>query len=350
MPKQDAGYKLLFSNPILVRDFLDAFYPYSKDARTEFPQIIQRISGSWIDERKMLRKDNDIAWICSVRRNDQNHKFVLLIEFQTHPDSIMPVRLNSYGSLLFEELYRSKKIKTAKLPLIFPVVLYNGIRPWTAPTKVEEALEQEPSELRRWQPQLEYLLVDQLNLLSHQLPSAKNLAGLLIRIERSQNPAQATRWLRQLTMRLNELKEINFQKSLVSWLTHSFLPTRMPDIELRDLETIEQIIMSIENNTMDWSVQYIEQGLEQGRAEGRAEGRAAGREEGLSIGIEKGKLSGLAEGQAKLIIRLLSKKFGPNIPVDVYAKIEAADIGTLERISDSLLDLNSLNELENLLK
>ena len=105
MPKQDAGYKLLFSHAILVRDFAHAFFPYSNDPKEEPPpNVVQKISGSWIDENKLLRRDNDIAWLCNSNCEEKQNRsqFVLLIEFQTHPDPIMPVRLNSYASLPLE--------------------------------------------------------------------------------------------------------------------------------------------------------------------------------------------------------------------------------------------------------
>ena len=106
--------------------------------------------------------------------------------------------------------------------------------------------------------------------------------------------------------------EQKFQKSVVSWLTHSFLPTRMPNIELQELLTIEQVIMSIENNTMDWSVQYIEQGREE------------------------------------LITQLLTRKFGP-LPSHLRAKLESTDRNTFNRLAEALLDLKSLAELEDIL-
>ena len=134
--------------------------------------------------------------------------------------------------------------------------------------------------------------------------------------------------------------EQKFQKSVVSWLTHSFLPTRMPNIELQELHTIEQIIMSIDNNTMDWSVQYIEQGREEGREEGKAVGREEGRVAGLEVGKEK---------LLKLISQLLTRKFG-ELPSDLKTKLEGSDISSLDNISEAILDLNSLSELEALLR
>ncbi len=341
MPKQDAGYKLLFSHAILVRDFVHGFFPYTNDPSEEPPpKVVQKISGSWIDETKLLRRDNDIAWLCKTQDEDEKRQFVLLIEFQTHPDPIMPARLGSYCFLLSEEIHRSGRMTAPDLPRIFPIVLYNGLRPWNAALSFHQTQTNEPHELSPWQPQSQYFLIDQLHLPNYQLPSPDNLAGLLIRIERSVNPQEATQWLSRLALRLKELGEENFQKSVVSWLTHSFLPTRMPNIELQELHTIEQIIMSIDNNTMDWSVQYIEQG----REEGHELGRVAGREEGHKQGREQGR----EEGQLTLILQLLTRKFGP-LPSGLKTKLEASGGSTLNKLADALLDLNSIEELKSIL-
>ena len=51
MPKQDAGYKLLFSHTAMVRDFLRAYFPGDRSrVRTEDIEAVQKISGAWIDE------------------------------------------------------------------------------------------------------------------------------------------------------------------------------------------------------------------------------------------------------------------------------------------------------------
>ena len=73
------------------------------------------------------------------------------------------------------------------LPRIFPIVLYNGLRPWNAPLSFHQTQKNEPHELSPWQPQSQYFLIDQLHLPNYQLPNPDNLAGLLIRIERSVN-------------------------------------------------------------------------------------------------------------------------------------------------------------------
>ena len=271
MPKQDAGYKLLFSHTAMVRDFLRAYFPGDRSRfRTEDLEAVQKISGAWIDERELLRRDNDIAWLCKCSSEDDVAPFVLLVEFQTHPDPIMPIRLATYSGLLCEELHRSGKMQSGKLPMILPVVLYSGLQPWTTPTQASQTRSAKPEDLISWQLDQKILLIDQLRLEETALPDTDNLVGLLIRIERSRSPSEAVRWILQMDRRLFEMREFQLQKSVVSWLTRSFLPTRMPNITTEEFQTIQNIAMTIENNTIDWSIPYIEQGREQGLKEGEA--------------------------------------------------------------------------------
>lgn len=50
----------------------------------------------------------------------------------------------------------------------------------------------------------------------------------------------------------------------------------------------------------------------------------------------------------QLIFQLLTRKFGP-LPSDLKIKLEGSDIATLGNVSEAILDLNSLSELEDLL-
>ena len=67
MPKQDTGYKLLFSHATLVRDFLLAFFPEDVERSSEIQLCaIQKIGKLWIDENNLVRRDNDIVWLCEL--------------------------------------------------------------------------------------------------------------------------------------------------------------------------------------------------------------------------------------------------------------------------------------------
>ena len=271
----------------LVRDFLRAYFPGDRSrVRTEDLEAVQKISGSWIDERELLRRDNDIAWLCKCSSEDDDAPFVLLVEFQTHPDSIMPIRLATYSGLLSEELHRSGKMKSGELPMILPVVLYSGLQRWTTPTQARQTRSHQPEDLISWQLDQKILLIDQLRLEETALPDTYNLVGLFIRIERSRAPSEAVEWILQMDRRL------------------------------------------FENNTIDWSIPCIEQGREQGREQGLKEGEANGERRAIQVMLKK----------------LFVCKFGP-LSSELISEIESAEMDSLEKLVEEILHIKSIHEV-----
>ena len=64
------------------------------------------------------------------------------------------------------------------------------------------------------------------------------------------------------------------------------------------------------------------------------------RQEGVSQGITQG----LSRGQAKTLLRQMHKRFGP-LPDAVVARIQAASEAELDRLTDRILDVGSLDAL-----
>ena len=69
---------------------------------------------------------------------------------------------------------------------------------------------------------------------------------------------------------------------------------------------------------------FIQQGLERGRQEGREEG--------------------IGQGEARILLRLLTLKFGP-VPESVRSRVESADAETLLRWSEQVLSANRLEDV-----
>ncbi|MDR2032092.1 MAG: DUF4351 domain-containing protein, partial [Azoarcus sp.] len=76
----------------------------------------------------------------------------------------------------------------------------------------------------------------------------------------------------------------------------------------------------------------LERGLERGRVEGREEGRVEG--------WEKGRL----EGEAAMLARQLSRRFGP-LPEWARERVRRADAVQLEAWADAVLEAGSLAEV-----
>ena len=77
-------------------------------------------------------------------------------------DPFMAVRLMGYAALLYQDLICTDNLtRSRKLPLVLPIVLYNGDSRWNAVRDVAERIEKVPGGLSRYSPRLEYLLIDE---------------------------------------------------------------------------------------------------------------------------------------------------------------------------------------------
>lgn len=101
----------------------------------------------------------------------------------------MAVRMMTYVGLLYQDLIHAKDIlPQRKLPLVLPIVLYNGDAKWTAATDVAALIPKVRGLVSQYMPKLEYLLIDQSQYTEADLSELKNLVAAVIRFEHSENP------------------------------------------------------------------------------------------------------------------------------------------------------------------
>lgn len=150
--------------------------------------------------------------------------------------------------------------------------------------------------------------------------------------------------LPKFTKRVDQL-ESHFDK----WL---FLLKHLPDLsdppQALQEETFAQLfeVAEIANFSPEEQVAYedslkyyrdLKNVVDTSREEGREEGREKGREEGFEEGREY--------ATANLVIRLLRKRFDA-LPESTEIFIKTLNIGVLEKLSEALLDLSDLEDLE----
>lgn len=159
----DTGYKELFSYPEFVQQLIEGFAPSDIAGLMDF-STLENHSGNYITPL-FEEKIEDVVWSVEVAWQGMTQRVFLyiLLEFQSTVDRTMPIRLMHYVACFYSELLKQKVITPGQgLPPVFPVVLYNGSKPWTAPLDIHEMVQPEPPEfLQVYQPHLRYYLVDE---------------------------------------------------------------------------------------------------------------------------------------------------------------------------------------------
>ena len=309
----DLGYTFLFAHPELVRELLADF--------TDFPALgglaadaFERVNPGYVSDRFSERHD-DIVW--RARVGEQWLYIYILLEFQSGVDHWMALRMQVYIGLLYQDLVKRKAFAPqALLPPVLPLVLYNGVDPWTAATDLAALITCGPEQLAPFQAAQRYVLIDQQRLDRSVLAAKRGVLALLFRLELSDVPDVIQDVLPLLAAWLREDAQGPLRRSVVAWveqlLVRQFrdemtvtLLDREDDMGARKFET--------------WADYLEDKGREEGRAEGRKQVCAA----------FKG---------------LLIKRFG-TLPAAALRRLDQASIDELSTWMGAALEAGSVEAL-----
>jgi len=299
MAVHDHSYKLLFSHARMVRDLLEGFVGGEWLIAVDFATL-ERVSDAYVTDDLRARAD-DIVW--RVRCGERD--VYLLLEFQSSVEPFMAVRVLTYVGLLYQDLIKAKKIpRGGSLPSVLPVVLYNGAPRWRASEEVTSLLYDSPIGLEKYRPALRYLLIDE-GAYVDSIPGVQdNLVTILFRLENCFERHRVKELVTALVERLRSTELQSLRRAFAVWLRRVIF-VRFENDAVNDLLEAETMLAD--------RVPIWEEELRQ-------------------------------EGQSKMLVRLLHKRFG-ELPDSVGARVRAATCEQLEHWGDRLLDGVSLNEL-----
>jgi predicted transposase/invertase (TIGR01784 family) len=321
----DHSYKLLFSDPEMVRDLIRGYIREPWVEQLDFTSL-DRVNDGYVSDDLRERED-DIVWRIRWQGDGENWLYVyLLLEFQSRPDRFMALRVMTYLGLLYEDLRKANQLTpSGRLPPVLPVVLYNGRRRWTAPTEIGELVETIPGGLEHYRPRLRYLLLEESRYQDDPFPEARNVVSALFALENSREPADVRRILDSLVDWLVRPEQAGLRRHFVVWFKRVFLPARMPGVDFAQIHDLQEVRIMLEERVKEWTEDWKQQGLEEGR------------QKGLQQGLEEGRQEGRQEGEAVMLLRQTELKFGPDAAELYRARIEAADAETLLSWSERLL-------------
>jgi hypothetical protein len=237
----------------------------------------------------------------------------LLLEFQATVDTFMAVRILVYVGLLYQDLIRDNKLTPdGRLPPVLPVVLYSGDDGWTAATEISELIEAVPGGLERYRPQMRYLLLEERGYSESELAPMRNLVAALFRLENSRGPEDIIRVLETLIEWLHTSEQAELARALVAWLRRSLLASRMPDVDIPEIENLQEARTMLAERVKDWKKQWQEEAQK--------------------------------EGESKIFVKLLARKFG-TIDAETQGRIAQADSEQLVAWAERILTADTIDEV-----
>ncbi len=325
MGEHDASYRRLFEHSHLLRDLLACVLDAAWLARLDWSGL-QPVNIHYVGDR-LQERAGDGAWRIPYRAREGDLYVLLMLENQGRPERIMALRTASYAGLLYQSLLRQKLIRLP-LPPILPIVLYSGRRPWRAPLDLASLIETGVPGLSEYQLQMRYLLIDEGALLRAGGLPDRNLAALLFRLEHSGSIEELQEMLHTLEQALRGPGFEELNRSFAAYVRHIVLSRARPLEAMPTATNLQELAMLISEKPGMWARQWEKEGIQKGLRQGRQEGR----QEGALI------------GQAILLERLLTRKFGA-LPDAVAARIRQGTSAQLEAWSLNILDAATLDEV-----
>lgn len=316
--EHDKSYKLLFSHAEMVESLIRDFVPEDWVQSLDFATL-EKQNGSYVSDDLRERHD-DVIW--RVRLQDSWLYIYLLLEFQNTIDPWMALRIMIYTGLLYQDLITSGQVQTNEpLPPVFPLVLYNGLGRWTARTDLSTLIAPLPQTLVKYHPSMRYFILDEGRVPGSQL-ATDTLVSYLLRMERSQSPEDLRQAISGLSKKLTEPKYLSLRRAFTVWIHRVFLRRVMPQEELPELASLEEVDTMLAEQTIEWTKKWKMEGLQEGLHEGLHEGRSA------------------------MLRRLLAKRFDQQVDdIHVQERLRTATSDELDRWAERILDAKTIDEV-----
>lgn len=321
----DAYFKAAFSDPRVAAEAIKRRLPPAAVARLDW-SALEPVPAEFVGEDLTGRRA-DLVFKAPLAGHEA---FIfLLFEHQSSTDGLMPVRAVIYIVRIWERWLREHPGQ--RPPAIIPIVLYHGERPWSGPVSLHQTIDLPPDLLDALAPHLPgfELVVDDLSRASEDeierstRDTLAMLALLLLKSGAHAPDPMTTRLLGHLAAAMADEPGRAAVERAVRYLYNvaefdgDRLRARLA--EAGTDKQLEEVIMTAADRI-----------------------RAEGFEKGIERGIEQGIEQGQAQGRVVVLLRLLGLKFG-ELPDDVRARIERADIPTLDRWAERILTAPDLD-------
>ena len=279
----DSGYKKLFSNRTIFRQLIETFVNQEWVHSLDFNKC-EPLDKSFISEHY---KETESDLIYKVQFHDGEIYIYILIEFQSTVDPFMALRvLNYITNFYMDFLVNNRGVN--KLPAVFPIVLYNGEAPWTAPVNLSALIEQNPP-LGTFGLDFQYFLIAENQYNQEALLKIRNIVSTLFLAESHYD-------LDVLEVELLNLFSSEADKGAVSlflnWFRQLAFHGRLESDDYESLDSIyrnEEEVKTMLVTALERERERIFQnGLREGEQKGRIEGEQKGRIETAKAMLARG--------------------------------------------------------------
>ncbi len=268
-----------------------------------------RVPGTTVDER-FKKLHSDLVYRVFTRGGEPLLLY-LLFEHQRTPHVRMPLRMSAYIHRVWMDWEKSDAAKgSSAVPLIFPMVLYNGSRAWVAPTSMDELYGSDSlvEALGRFRLRLDFFLIDLSQIPDEELTGTA-LGALTLLVFKHVDSDTFWEKFRLWAHLMEEVLRVpGGLRALEAVFRYGWLAAGRPEPEVE-----ARVWAALPSELEELAVTWAESTREEGRREGRREGRL--------------------DELRQVVLDVVGRD--GEVPVDVRARIEAA---TVDELRDWLRD------------
>jgi predicted transposase/invertase (TIGR01784 family) len=279
---------------------------------------LERVPGSFVDPELHPSASDllfTVGYLPEGDTDDGPEKLLiyLLIEHKSYPDLMTLFQLLRYMVRIWER-YCAENQKESMLPPLYPMILYHGKRPWSYPLNFHSLFRVQDETLLRHLPEFSPVLHDVARNDDREISGDTAARTLLLMLKYIFRPDLTERLPDLLLQARTLLTDENGREIMFTLLYYLTEGTGRVNEETLSA-ALDQVAPG--GDTMK---SFLKKYFDQGRQEGRL------------------------EGEFRLLLRLLRKRFG-ELPGWVEERLRQGSSGMLETWSERILTASTLEEV-----
>lgn len=267
----DTGYKHLLRSKQAFLQLLRSFIKHGWEEQVDAASL-ELVNHSFILQ-DFQDKEADIVYRAKIK--DRDVIFYVLMELQSTVDFLIPYRLLLYMNEIWRSIFKDVPINEAqqkgfRLPVIVPIVLYNGKASWTVPLSFKETLDSYQL-FGDYLVDFRYFLINVHSYKEEELLELSNLMSVVFMLDRMEELEEIVDCFYRLISVIKKLtpEEFNLLKSwskfiLVRDLTEDGRKEIAHILDESGPEEVDKMISNVER--------VIKKSMEDARKEGMEEG------------------------------------------------------------------------------
>ncbi len=269
----DRFTRSLMTNPKVAQEFFQKSLPEHIKKAIDFSSLELR-KESFIDDKLRLQI-TDLLYSASF--NGREGFLYVLFEHASTPDRFLPFRMHRYVSAIMEDHLKDKENKT--LPLIYPMILYSGKKPYKHSMSFFDLFSENERELAKEIFTSPYHLIDLTQVSDEELKQYMWFGTMALALKHIRDP-NIVPFFESIVDVLKELEKRGEEGYIYTVITYMAGTGEVPE-KSEFFETTKKLESVNEERIMSTLVEQLQpellniarkQFLQEGRQEGRQEG------------------------------------------------------------------------------